>query len=160
MAILNYSFPGKYQSYRFTINFGIPTRAAGSGVVQLPFIGYNIDGSLIDLTVAQYSTDGITYHNATIVYVEDTIDLVFGPDGVSHTFNWNGALDLGSNLFNTNIFFRMRATGTDYLTPMATTNFTIVKNVTSGSKEDHLVFPNSYKGKPGHSLLNIFKGSK
>jgi PKD repeat protein len=146
--------------FRFTINFGIPTRAPGSGTVQMPFTGYYEDNSPVDITLAQYSLNGTLFQNASALSSSDTDDLVFGPDGVGHVFNWKASEDLGNDLFNKTIYFKMQATSPEFVSSISETTFTIVKVTTTGSKKDEVVFPGSYKGTSGNSILGIFKGSK
>jgi PKD repeat protein len=146
--------------FRFTINFGLPTRAPGSGTVQIPYIGYYEDGSLINISLVQYSLDGLVFHNATAVNPSELVNLVFGPDGVNHTFNWNAAADVSTDLFNIPIYFRMQATSSLYISSMGNTTFTLFKVTKFGSAQDNSTFPDSYEGIPGRVLVGIFKGSK
>lgn len=146
--------------FRFTINFGIPTRAPGSGTVQLPFTGYYEDNSPVDITLAQYSLNGTLFQNASALSASDTDNLVFGPDGVGHVFNWKASEDLGNDFFNKTIYFKMQATSPEFVSSISETTFTIVKVTTTGSKKDEVVFPGFYKGTSGNSILGIFKGSK
>lgn len=147
-------------SYRFTINFGVPTRASGSNLVQIPYDGYSPADAGVSISLAQYSTDGIIFHNATVNDSAELTSLTFGPDGVSNIFTWKAYLDLGDSLFNQTIYFKMKASSTDYSTPVSLTSFIITKKTTSGGPQDQGTLPETYRGVQGSSLLGIFKSSK
>ncbi len=149
-----------FTSYRFTINFGIPTRASGSNLVQIPYDGFGPADSTIGISLAQYSIDGVTFHNATVNSGGELSNRTFGPDGVGNVFTWKAHLDIGDSLFNRTIYFRMRASNTDYSTPIALTSFVIVKKTTLGGTQDQSTLPETYKGVQGSSLLGIFKANK
>lgn len=149
-----------FVSYRFTINFGIPTRDAGSNLVQIPYSGYSPSNTNIGISLAQYSLDGVVFHDATVNDDDEMSGLTFGPDGIGNVFTWKAYLDLGANLFNRTIYFKMRATNEDYSTPVSLTSFIITKLTTYGGPQDQSTLPETYKGIQGSSLMGIFKANK
>lgn len=157
MSVEQLDLPTTFSSYKFVIVYGTTSRESGSNLVEIPFTGFNVLGSNVDLTSIQYSLDNSSFSDATPNNPSAIENLTFSTDGIGNVFVWKAYDDLGSSLFNRTIWFRMKANDGTYSTPFALTSFVISKSTTSPETRNVQVFPENYKGVSGSDLAGILK---
>lgn len=151
--ILN--LPASLGIYRFQIQRGIPYFSADHQQIILPFTGYGDPAQVADLTSYQYSLNGITWSPMTAAVGTVLTDLDFTSIGEAHLFTWEIKTDLGSSIYNKNIYTRFIATSSILVTAAANYTVYLPKIVVNqeSARDSRYQLPEDYQGISGSDLL-------
>jgi hypothetical protein len=133
-----------------------PVLSSDFATVALTYIGLaNPTNASVTLTVHDYSLDGSTWLPMTTS--SPTTGLTFTPAGASIPFVWSIKTDIGTNIYNTSIKVRLRASATFGSDPVLT-DYKIVtvylaKAISTPTPVGQSPFSADYKGTKGSDLM-------
>jgi len=139
---------------KFKIILGTLTFNELHTVLIIPYTGIANPIATVNLTTYEYSLDGITWETMTAEVGTVVTNLNFTTSGESFSFNWEIKNDLGSNIYNKDIYIRLQATNGTMLTAMMNNSAYFPKIVVNETPTKNTTgLPNDYQGISGSDLL-------
>lgn len=140
--------------YRFQIMIGTPSFDVTHTNLVIPYTTYGNPALVGNLTIYEYSLDGVVWTAMTAEAGTVTTNLTFSPTGEAQTFTWRLKADIGQNIYNKSIVIRLQATSGAVNTALAVYNAYFSKTVVNEElAQSTYKLPEDYSGISGSDLL-------
>ena len=138
----------------FKTTIGTPTISSDGQDISIPYVGTaNPARTDVEISSYKYSIDnGVTWVDMT---TESTLtSLTFSTSGTSLTLVWKARNDISGSVYNTQLKVALIGVSGVYTTIETVKTFINERTVTTSTTAENPLFPATYKGVPGYTLMS------